>query len=507
MNKQVPSLGKILVMVGFALSCFGLLLFLWLAFGGPTPLKPKGYRFKVSFGEATQLAHEADVRISGVPVGKVKDIETNAQTGRSDATIELKSEYAPLPANSKAILRQKTLLGETYVELTPGTPNSKPVPDNGRLGQGQVADTVELDEILRTFDPKTRAAFQDWIQTQAVAIDGRGQDLNDALGNLAPFATDTTKVLEILNAQNAGVRQLVRNTGEVFDALSERDGQLAGLITNSNRVFQTTAARDADLQAAFKALPTFEKESSTTLKRLSRFSANANPVVTDLKPAAKELSPTFVQLAKLAPDLKAFFRSIDPLVKASKKGLPATTEFLDQLHPLLANFDAPLKQLNPVLDGASLYKNELSAFFANSAAATQATTPVAGTAEPVHYLRTSNPLNPEMLAQYPKRLPTNRTNPYPFPGDGLNLKDGLLSFETRQCSGASVAQDPTLGPAVEGVLSDTLRAGILKFALNGGDVTAPPCKQQARFSLGGTLTRFPQLKPSTKGAQAGLPQP
>ena len=41
MNKQVPSLGKILVMVGFALSCFGLLLFLWLAFGGPTPLKPE----------------------------------------------------------------------------------------------------------------------------------------------------------------------------------------------------------------------------------------------------------------------------------------------------------------------------------------------------------------------------------------------------------------------------------------------------------------------------------
>src|ERR1700710_1565027 len=118
-NKQVPSLGKILVMVGFALSCFGLLLFLWLAFGGATPLKPKGYQFKVSFGEATQLAHEADVRISGVPVGKVKDIVTNEQTGRSDATIQLDAPYSPLPSDAKAVLRQKTLLGETYVELTP----------------------------------------------------------------------------------------------------------------------------------------------------------------------------------------------------------------------------------------------------------------------------------------------------------------------------------------------------------------------------------------------------
>jgi phospholipid/cholesterol/gamma-HCH transport system substrate-binding protein len=504
-NKQVPSLGKILIMVGFALSCFGLLLFLWLAFGGATPFKPKGYQIKVSFGEATQLANEADVRISGVPVGKVKAIKTNTRTGRSDATIELKPEYAPLPSDAKATLRQKTLLGETYVELTPGSPKAKPVPDHGRLAQGNVADTVELDEILRTFDPQTRAAFQNWIQTQAQSLDGRGKALNDAIGNLAPFAQDTTKVLQILNSQKAGVRQLVRNTGEVFDALSERDDQLAGVITNSNRVFATTAARDADLQATFKALPTFEKESQTTLKRLTKFSANANPVVTDLRPAAQQLSPTLQQLSALAPDLKHLFRSIDPLVAASKKGLPATTEFLDQLHPLLANFDGPLKQLNPILDGAGLYKNELNAFFANSTAATQATAAVAGSSEPAHYLRTSNPLNPEMLAQYPKRLTTNRTNPYPFPGDGTSLASGLSSYETRQCTGQTLT--PALGPAVPGALTDQLRDGILKFALNNGNIAAPPCKQQPRFNLAGNLSRFPQVGASVKGLQPGAPAP
>ena len=353
--------------------------------------------------------------------------------------------------------------------------------------------------------PKTRAAFQNWIQTQAQSLDGRGQDLNDALGNLAPFAQDTTKLLEILNSQKAGVRQLVRNTGEVFDALSERDGQLAGLITNANKVFATTAARDQELQATFKALPTFEQESQTTLKRLSKFSADTNPLVTDLRPAAKQLSPTLQELSAIAPDLKALFRSLDPLVAASEKGLPATTEFLDQLHPLLANFDGPLRQLNPILDGAGLYKSELTAFFANTVAATQATASSFGGGEPAHYLRTSNPLNPEMLAQYPKRLTTNRTNTYPFPGDGLNLKSGLASFETRQCTGQTLT--PTLGPAVEGVLSETLRDGILKFALNNGNIVAPPCRQQPRFNLGGTLTQFPQLKANVKGVQAGAPAP
>ena len=195
MQKQAPTLGRLLVMVGFALSCFGLLLFLWLAFGGPIPLKPKGYRFHASFGEATQLAKEADVRISGVSVGKVKNITNDKQTGRSDATIELQPGYAPLPKDTKAILRQKTLLGETYVELSPGNKANGTIPEDGKLAAAQVSPTVELDEIFRAFDAKTREAFRTWMQTQAEGIRGRGRDINDALGNLAPFATDTSHIL------------------------------------------------------------------------------------------------------------------------------------------------------------------------------------------------------------------------------------------------------------------------------------------------------------------------
>ena len=83
MQKAAPSVGRIAAMVVFALSCFGLLLFLWLSFGGSVPFKPKGYRVTASFAEASQLATEADVRISGVPVGRVKAIEPDARTGRS----------------------------------------------------------------------------------------------------------------------------------------------------------------------------------------------------------------------------------------------------------------------------------------------------------------------------------------------------------------------------------------------------------------------------------------
>jgi virulence factor Mce-like protein len=507
MQKQAPSLGRILVMAGFALSCFGLLLFLWLAFGGPIPLQPKGYRFDVSFKEAGTLSPEADVRISGVSVGKVKVIHADKKTGASDATIQLDTQYAPIPKDTKAILRQKTLLGETYVELTPGSKSAGTVPENGHLPAGSVSPTVELDEIFRAFDAKTRESFRVWMQQLALSSQGRGHDISDALGNLAPFAEDTTSLLKILNAQHADVQGVVRDTGDVFAALSERDGQLRSLIDNSNRVFATTAARNSELEQTFRALPTFERESKTTLARLTRFSKDTNPLVTQLRPAARELSPTLQELSALAPAHKALFRDLNPLIDASKKGLPATEDFLDELHPLLANFDAPLRQLNPTLMGLGAYKNELSAFFANTVATTQATTQE-GNAR-VHYLRTSNPANPENLAVYPRRLATNRPNPYEFPDAFKNLAAGLPSYETRQCASGpvpTIVTQPQPGLPVDpsSLIPPDLAANVQKFFFgptSGGAVAAPACKQQGKFTFGGEVTQYPHVNPAT-GATA-----
>src|SRR3954449_1984701 len=300
MQKQTPSLAKVMTMVLFALSCFGLLLFLWVSFGGPTPLKPKGYRVEVGFPEATQLGLEADVRMAGVTIGLVRKKELDPRGNRTLATLEIDRKFAPIPKDSRAILRQKTLLGETYVELTPGNPGTKKVPEGGMLANTQVAPTVELDEIFRTFDPRTRAAFQTWMQDQAEAVAGRGQDISSAIGNLPAFETDANTLLKILNTQQGAVQRLVSDTGVVFDALTERDGQLRSLIENSNRVFQTTAQRNQALQQTFVVLPTFEQQAQITLNRLDRFAHNTNPLITQLRPAAEQLSPTLIELQETA---------------------------------------------------------------------------------------------------------------------------------------------------------------------------------------------------------------
>jgi phospholipid/cholesterol/gamma-HCH transport system substrate-binding protein len=485
MQKQAPTIGRLLVMAGFALSCFGLLLFLWLAFGGPIPLAPKGYQFRTSFGEATQLAKEADVRISGVSVGKVKLIETQDE-GRSEATIQLENKYAPIPKNTRAILRQKTLLGETYVELTPGQRSEGMLAEGGLLPKAQVSDTVELDEIFRAFDPKTREAFRTWMQSQAGALSGRGRDISDAIGNLAPLAVDARVLLNILNDQESDVRGVVRDTGTVFNALTARDNELAQLITNSNRVFSTTAERNEDLKALFRVLPTFQREATTTVNRLTQFARETDPLVDDLRPAARELSPTLEQLALLAPDLEALFRDLDPLITASERGLPALRSFLDQLRPFLGEFDPTLRQLNPILRFLGEYKNELRAFFANTVAATQAFDRPPRARGPVHYLRTLNPFNPENLAQYPRRLGSNRTNPYELPTGYLNIADNKRnSYETRHC-GNGIPEFAPVDPAdpVGSSISSVLR---FAFAGAGREVPAPPCIQQPPGSEGGAI--------------------
>ena len=160
MIKVAPSLGRIVAMVVFAFSCVGILLFLWLQFGGATPLKPERYLVKVGFPEAVGLLQDVDVRTAGITIGTVRDVEIEQHSKRAVATLALEPEYAPLARDARAILRRKTLLGETFVEITTGSRDGPKLPDGGRLANAAVAPTVELDEILQTYDERTRDAFQ-----------------------------------------------------------------------------------------------------------------------------------------------------------------------------------------------------------------------------------------------------------------------------------------------------------------------------------------------------------
>lgn len=509
MSKRAPSTTQLLVITGFALSCFGILLFLWVTFGGPTPFRAKTYEIKVPFNEATQLAEQSDVRISGVNVGKVQKIELAPNGKQALATAAIDDRYAPLPASTRAILRTKTLLGETYIELTPGSREGEELEDGATLPEANVAESVQLDEIFRTFNAQTRAAFQHWMQEAAVAINGQGENLSYALGGLEPTFTEFDKLFRVLDSQRLAVNQLFRNGATTFQALRGREGELANLIQSSNAVFQTTARRNRDIEALFRAFPTFLDESKLTTARLKDFSLNADPLMRQLVPAAEELSPTLIALSKLAPESKAFFEGLGPVIKRAPSGFSALRKiFRDEFPPLLRAVDPFIRNLNPILVGLKLYRVDLASFFGNVAASSEALITTEGEREnPPHGLRVVGGMTPETIASYPHRLAINRNSAYSPPKWAEGLVSGLPSFETRQCASGIVAtidpsdwEDPafkertiTSVDANTGQVTRTqdenaklLFERIQQYAFAGQTSTAgiasPPCKQQAPFN-------------------------
>ncbi len=155
---------------------------------------------------------------------------------------------------------------------------------------------------------------------------------------------------------------------------------------------------------------------------------------------AQDLQPTLRDVRALSPDLRRFFRDLDPLIKASRTGLPAGSEVIRGLKPTLAELTPFLQQVNPILQYLEMSQFQVSDFITNGAAALSDTevSPGGGVG---HYLRQFGPLGAESLAIYKERLKTNRGNSYPPPLALFGDLQGKGIFPNYDCkpSGGEVA--------------------------------------------------------------------
>jgi virulence factor Mce-like protein len=461
--KLAPSPSRILAMVIFTLVCFGSVLYLWVSFGGPVPLAPEGYRFELDFEEATLLTDNADVRISGVSVGRVVHSRRVGDLARAE--IEMDAKYAPIPRNTRATLRQKTGIGETYVELSPGDPQAGTLPDHGRLPGGAVVPTPQIDEVLgELFDPTTRDASRQLIAGIAEAVRGRGQDISQGLAHANPAVTETGDVLGVMNRERAALREIVRDGGFVLATVGRRQGELSDLLAQLEKVLAATARRDHSLEETIRILPTTLRELRPTFTAIEALSREAAPVLRELRPAARAAGPALRDAAAVAPDLRGAFTDIDRLVDVARPALPATTRVVDSSRPVFQRLSPALRDLLPAVDYLGLYRQEFVTFFANIASSMQGGA-VASDGRHLHYLRTLVPGGPETVVAADKRFGSNRHNPYGAPRWLDRLADGLESID---CS-------HTGNPAPSGS-------------------RAPPCRVQNPLPFRGRATAFPQLR-------------
>jgi virulence factor Mce-like protein len=455
-NKQGPGIGGIAAIAGFSLSVGLLLLFLWIAFGGSLPTAPHGYRFKAAFPEASLLVDEADVRMAGVNVGKVKGKDLAPGGRRTIAEIEMDGRFAPIKRDARVMLRQKSLLGETYVEIAPGSRDAPDLPEGALLPPGRVQRTVELDEIFSAFDPRTRRNFQDWLRESGIATSGSyAQDFNDSLGNAAPFFTAGARTLRPLAVQDVALSRLVRNTGRVARAVSADGHSLRDLITGGQATFSALASRDLALADTFEVLPTFLNETRSTVARLERFARNTDPLVQDLRQPVADLAPTLSDVADLSPDLKHLFNSIGPLVNASETGVPAATRLLEGVQPTLEAAHVFLPELNPILAYLSFSREQVATFLApgGSALGGNGNGGYASSQFFEHYLPQSAIIDSRSLQARSARPPWERANSYLAP-NSWERSIGLGAIEAFDC-------DPS--------------GGEVKNPSGNAETAAPPC--------------------------------
>jgi phospholipid/cholesterol/gamma-HCH transport system substrate-binding protein len=427
MVTQAPKRSSVLIATAFVLSCIGLMIFVWTQFGGTIPFSPAGYRIQAVFPETGQLVSGADVRISGVNVGKVTGVQ--AQGVNSLVTMDIRQQYAPVPADTRAVVRLKTLLGEAYIELSTGTRSGPALPDGGTIPRDHIEPTVSLDQALNSFDPSTQRALQEFLDGSFSALAGRGQDLNFAFGNLDPTITELSAVVGELNQQQDNVKSLISNLGLVTTTLGSRSADLQSLVTAGDRVFSATAARDTALTQTVDRLPAFMAELRTTLTTLNGTLGLAKPDLAAIKVGAPFVRPALSELVALSGPALSLLHQAPHLIGLTNRALPAISRFAVAFNAVLQPILNAAEQIVPVINFIQLYPRELIAAFANLPADLNASAPTSSGAI-VKYIRGALTLNNEGMLGQTERPSSNRHNPYISPGGLAQVaQGGLLSSD------------------------------------------------------------------------------
>ena len=256
MSKRAPSTTQLLVIVGFALSCFGILLFLWVTFGGPTPFKAKPYQIKVPFNEATQLAEQSDVRISGVNVGKVQNIELAPNGKQALATVDIDDKYAPLPRVDAGDPAHQDAARRDLHRTDARQPRRAAARRRRHRARG--ATSPNRSSSTRSSAPSTRRRAERSRpgcrkpRSRSTARARRSPTRSASSNRPSPNSTSSSASS---TRQRLAVAQLFRNGATTFRALRGREGELANLIRSSNAVFQTTARAQPRHRSAVPRLP------------------------------------------------------------------------------------------------------------------------------------------------------------------------------------------------------------------------------------------------------------
>ncbi|HVW31857.1 MAG TPA: MlaD family protein [Acidimicrobiia bacterium] len=401
---------RTLTVAGFVAAVALVFGVLWVNMGGQIPHITGGYRVTASLPKAQNLVYDSDVRIAGVPVGKIRGITHDGD--RVLATMEIRGSAHPLHEGATVQLRPKTLIEETYVEVTDG--QGPAIPDGARLPDTAAVPSVSVDDLLNSLDPPTRAAVGSLVRRLGTLTDGQAQNLSTALSALGDLGREGHDALDVLAAQSQDLQGLVAQTAALLSTLDEGEGQIARLATAAEKVTAASAVRDDKLAQAVRLLPGFLADARTAAAPLSQLSAALTPLADPLRRAAPDLDAALAELPGATSALRGLLPSLDVVLARSPDTLARTPAVAADVDSLIPPLQMALSDLNPMLGYLAPYGQDLASVAANVGQVFNAVGP-AGPQVRILVIVNEKSFTGD-LPVGTQIGPLQKSNPYPAPG-------------------------------------------------------------------------------------------
>jgi phospholipid/cholesterol/gamma-HCH transport system substrate-binding protein len=351
-------------LIAFTVLCAVAFVYLFQLAGGRLRLD-EPYNAKALVPDAFNIVLNSDVRRDGVTIGRVRGIEPKGSMGEVKFEIE-KEGQQQLYRDATVRVRTKTLVGESYLDVEPGTPQAGRLPTGSVLPLEATQEAVPLERILETMDAETRRSVRANLRGLGGALDGRGAELNRTFGALRPTVASGGRLVRALKPQRAALADLIGNTGEVLAALGERESAFRSLVVDARTTADAVASRDAKLRETFAELPDTLRQAQRSVGVLAGFSGRATPTVRDLRVASVDLAPAVRDLEPAARDARSLFRELGPFLDRIDPLLDRLSPAARQLRAVVGPLDSVLRQANPALRYLEPYAKEFGTFFANT---------------------------------------------------------------------------------------------------------------------------------------------
>ena len=283
------------------------------------------------FDKSIGIYEGSDVRILGVPVGKVDSV--TPMGNQVEVVMNVDRKY-DIPADARAAQITPSIVSDRYIQLTPAYTGGPKMDRTATIPRDRTATPVEVDQLYKSVTQLADAlgpngankngALSDLVKTSSANLAGNGA----ALGN---SITELSKAARYLSDVRGDLFDTVKNLQSFVTMLAQNDDQVRQFSSQLADLSGFLAGERNDLGKALNLL-------STSLGDVARFIDNNRQLVADNADGLTRLTKTLADqrddLAKALPQLPLALSNLVNIHNAESGTLDMRANLTDLQDPL-----------------------------------------------------------------------------------------------------------------------------------------------------------------------------